>query len=261
MISLDAGGAIAQYLASWACAGAVTIATPPSGPQRAAWVSSLAKDKAAGLEADWLTGAPATGTFTAFRSSGVLASSTTLQWISPPMMVERATVVRPARLESLPDFVEPRYRDMFRRWADGLRLIDRAPLAYIEQCSMGFPAPGLGHSLRCDYTVRTVNGAPSFEPVFTVSGGLDASRFTPYSTPRPGLVLPLLPRWPEFIINTAFWAGVLWLVFGGAAWLRGLWRIRQGRCAACGYDLRGLAPRSTCPECGGSPEIYRPTPA
>lgn len=31
---------------------------------------------------------------------------------------------------------------------------------------------------------------------------------------------------------------------------RGLNRIRHGRCAHCGYDLRGSGRKDTCPECG-----------
>jgi len=67
-------------------------------------------------------------------------------------------------------------------------------------------------------------------------------------------VLPLRPMCHGFAINTLFYAAILWLLFAAPGLGRRRIRIRRGRCAACGYDLRGHPPPAsgdrTCPECG-----------
>ena len=66
---------------------------------------------------------------------------------------------------------------------------------------------------------------------------------------RSGRVLPVLPIWPGFAINTALYALAamtihgLWLI--ARRWIR---RMR-GRCLACAYDLRRDYSHG-CPECG-----------
>ncbi len=61
--------------------------------------------------------------------------------------------------------------------------------------------------------------------------------------------LPLRPIWPGFIINTAFYAAILWLVIPGPFALRRHIRRKRGLCVTCGYDLRH-ADHDACPECG-----------
>jgi hypothetical protein len=71
-----------------------------------------------------------------------------------------------------------------------------------------------------------------------------------------GRLLPLSISWPGYLLNTAFWACVLFLT--GKGLQRGYQRIkaaaaeRAGCCAYCGYNLRGLAKSggTRCPECG-----------
>jgi hypothetical protein len=70
---------------------------------------------------------------------------------------------------------------------------------------------------------------------------------------RIGGILPLLPIWPGFAINTVFYAAVLWMLFVAPFALRRWRRIRRGLCPKCGYDLRGAATDSAaCPECGSA---------
>jgi hypothetical protein len=64
-------------------------------------------------------------------------------------------------------------------------------------------------------------------------------------------VLPTRPIWPGVAINTVFYAGVLWLLFGAPFALRKWRRIKRGFCVKCGYDLRQQpSDSSVCPECG-----------
>ena len=62
-------------------------------------------------------------------------------------------------------------------------------------------------------------------------------------------VVPYLPIWPGFAINTIFYAVILWLLTLGPFTARRLIRRKRGHCLKCGYDLRG-AEHEVCPECG-----------
>ena len=66
---------------------------------------------------------------------------------------------------------------------------------------------------------------------------------------RTVVTLPLMPVWPGFTANTAFYAAILWLLIPGPFALRRLIRRRRGLCPACGYDLRH-GEHEACPECG-----------
>jgi len=65
--------------------------------------------------------------------------------------------------------------------------------------------------------------------------------------------LPLTPIWFGFVVNTLFYAIILWLLIPGPFVLRRHIRIKCGRCPKCGYDLRG-ALSGGCPECGWNRE-------
>jgi hypothetical protein len=61
------------------------------------------------------------------------------------------------------------------------------------------------------------------------------------------------PLWPGFAINTAFYAGTLWLLFAAPFALRRRRRIKRGLCPACAYPVGDSA---VCTECG-KPVILR----
>ena len=60
--------------------------------------------------------------------------------------------------------------------------------------------------------------------------------------------VPLQPIWPGFAINTAFYAGVLWLLFAATFALRRWRRIKRGLCPKCAYPV---GTSDVCTECGG----------
>ena len=64
-------------------------------------------------------------------------------------------------------------------------------------------------------------------------------------------VLPMIPIWPGFVINTIFYAVVLGLLTLGPFTARRMIRRKRGRCIKCGYDL-GHADHRACPECGAA---------
>lgn len=84
---------------------------------------------------------------------------------------------------------------------------------------------------------------------------------TPQLYPRRDLserrAIPLRPIWPGFLLNSAAFASLLFLVLRAPRAVRRAIRRRRGRCGACGYDRAGLAPHAACPECGAGP----PAPA
>ncbi len=69
--------------------------------------------------------------------------------------------------------------------------------------------------------------------------------------------IPTRIVWPGLVTNTVFFATCCWLLTFGPVRLhrrtRAWRRSRAGLCLDCGYDRRGLAADSRCPECGAAP--------
>lgn len=63
-------------------------------------------------------------------------------------------------------------------------------------------------------------------------------------------ILPVLPRWPAFVLNTVLYGVSAWIimVLGGCA--RRVYRLRHNACPSCGYHLLGVGNERPCPECG-----------
>ncbi len=66
------------------------------------------------------------------------------------------------------------------------------------------------------------------------------------------LYLPLLPLWPGFALNTLFYAALAWGLWQLPLAIRRRRRSGKGLCVRCGYDLKGIAAESACPECGAN---------
>ncbi len=63
--------------------------------------------------------------------------------------------------------------------------------------------------------------------------------------------IPLEPVWPGLIADVSLFAGLWMLALGGWRGVRRVARCWLGRCAACGYDLKGSGGAAAgCPECG-----------
>jgi hypothetical protein len=88
--------------------------------------------------------------------------------------------------------------------------------------------------------------------VLPVQWGIETTPLEPrdmyLSNPR---VLPLRPIWPNFAINTIFYAAIVWFMFFAPGAIRKRVRRKRGQCAACGYSLRGTA-GDVCSECGAT---------
>ncbi|HVU64033.1 MAG TPA: hypothetical protein VHC70_08655 [Phycisphaerales bacterium] len=65
-----------------------------------------------------------------------------------------------------------------------------------------------------------------------------------------GHLFPLIPIWPNFLIDAALYAAGWWGVLLAAGRVRVVVRRRRDRCVGCGYDVRSLPAGAPCPECG-----------
>jgi hypothetical protein len=72
------------------------------------------------------------------------------------------------------------------------------------------------------------------------------------------VILPMKPIWPGFVINTIFYAAILWLLFAAPLALRGRLRLKHGLCPACAYPIGASF---ICTECGKPVKVSSIDPA
>ncbi len=117
----------------------------------------------------------------------------------------------------------------------------------------GWPLPsmeGKEHNPLSPNTTRIGESSYSAGLPLPTKGTLLTPTITRGATTSPYVrVLPLLPVWPGFAINTLVYALAAMIVVGLWWLVRRAIRRMRGRCLSCGYDLRrDLA--TGCPECG-----------
>ena len=103
---------------------------------------------------------------------------------------------------------------------------------------------------------RALCSVSSFDLVNTVPGPLP-SRIR-FGIPLPDRwrrsfhqeCLPLLPLFPGFLLDTALFGSVWWLLISAAPAARAYLRRRRKVCPKCAYSRAGLASAAPCPECG-----------
>ena len=75
----------------------------------------------------------------------------------------------------------------------------------------------------------------------------------PFMRPTNGVQpsVGFFPIWHGVIVNTIFYAAILWMLTLGPFTARRMVRRKRGRCIKCGYDLRGTSGGGgVCSECG-----------
>ncbi len=68
-------------------------------------------------------------------------------------------------------------------------------------------------------------------------------------------LVPLAPIWSGFVINTLFYAGLIWCLTAGPFVARRALRRRRGRCLKCAYPI---GDRDVCTECGEAISAGKP---
>ncbi len=95
--------------------------------------------------------------------------------------------------------------------------------------------------IRCGWPAHALDGW------YWSRGNADAVLSHAFVIREGWLWVPLRPIWPGIVINTLFYAVVVWLVTCGPFAARRLNRIRRGLCPKCEYPMGESA---VCTECG-----------
>jgi hypothetical protein len=144
--------------------------------------------------------------------------------------------------------VFPTIRDVLPRWASRHELYTGTSNSIKGS---GWPLLVLSASI---YRMHGLN-SPGYEVFGGIQTPLEPFTYGGLTLPKgfampPDViprVLPLRPIWPGFVVNTLFYAAILWLLICGPFAVRRVIRIRRGLCPACAYP-RGEA--AVCSECG-----------
>jgi hypothetical protein len=114
----------------------------------------------------------------------------------------------------------------------------------------GWPLPAL-RMCQEDYVTAPAPGTTRWTVVRTP---LHATRFPEYFGFR-NTWLPLEPMPLGMLVNSVFYAGLVWGCVLGFRFLRIRARAHRGLCPGCAYDRSGLSASLPCPECGTPPRL------
>ena len=142
----------------------------------------------------------------------------------------------------LPRFPIPRWSRLVNEWKP-----DEPP--WLMEDAYGWPF----ESFYCSFAIAGDDAfdlrATSVRGAIPVRGIYAAGAAAPPFACVSAKAIPLSILWPGFVINTLLFAGVFWVLFTAPGLIRRVARRQDGRCIACGYDLRGIDSQR-CPECG-----------
>jgi hypothetical protein len=128
----------------------------------------------------------------------------------------------------------------------------------IHTHSCGFPVralrgrriESLNFRLFMDGTRTNRNASVKFEFAIPLDGVIHFTQGRDnYSLDKAQKLLPLRPIWPGFVINTLFYATILWVMWFVSRKVKRTLRGRRGVCQACSYPI-GTSP--VCTECGAN---------
>jgi hypothetical protein len=142
---------------------------------------------------------------------------------------------------------EPEWIDAYARRPDDRR--------EVRTFAFGTPARCMLWSERRDVTSTVFSSADR-------SGALSLPMLASGGDEPPAL--PLTPIWTGLAINTAYYAGLVFLTDAVMGKLKKRAAARRARragdlpCSWCGYDLRATRAGSQCPECGKLPRHVPP---
>ena len=120
------------------------------------------------------------------------------------------------------------------------------PRQYVFQS--GFPVRCLYRELRGIKDLgESLAAAEGFWSPRSWRGGIEISKFFQWLHVRQTRYLPAQPMWWGFLLNTFFYASVVWLLIPGPFALRRFLRVRRGLCQKCAYPMGESA---ICSECG-----------
>jgi hypothetical protein len=135
-------------------------------------------------------------------------------------------------------------RTLYRREPTGF--VSGVVLPFLVRIDCGWPCRALTGEIEDTRPGRTQPPNEWSQSRNALVIGTNA-RSAAWRHPRGLMVLPLAPLWPGFVVNTAFYGAILWLLIPGPFALRRFVRVKRGLCPKCAYPM---GESDVCTECG-----------